>query len=447
MIKISRRYGILITGLLLLCLKGTAQKTTHIFTVKQAVDYAKQNSVQIKNAMLDVLLQEQVNREVTSIALPQINGSAGITDYLNIPVTLIPGEITGQPVGTFTPVKFGTKYSSNATLTLSQIVFDGQVFIALKARDGTIDFQKKILDMTEENIKANIYKVYYQLVTGNKQIELLDANVERLQKLKTDVQVMYKNGFVEKVDVDKLTVQIANLETEKLRANNMLKNGYSGLKLLIGLPIKDSLVLTDKLTDDDIKASILEATQYNYSDRNDYQFMQITNKLNGLNVRRYKLSRIPTFALISAYTKQAQRTEFDIFGKGDWFTTYYIGLTMRVPIFNGFSLRAKTEQAKLQLQKTQNQTAALEISIDREVEVAKNNFTTAIASMDYQNKNRALAELVYQQTKKKYEIGTGSATEINTAQLDLKTAETHYISALYDAIIARVDLLKATGKL
>ncbi len=444
--KIFRRHGILITGLLLLCLKGTAQKT-HSFTIKQAVDYAKQNAVQIKNAMLDVLMQEQVNREVTSIALPQINGSAGITDYLNIPVTLIPGEITGQPAGTFTPVKFGTKYSSNATLTLSQIVFDGQVFIALKARDGTIDFQKKILDMTEENIKANIYKVYYQLVTGTKQIELLDANVERLQKLKTDVQVMYKNGFVEKLDIDKLTVQIANLETEKLRANSMLKNGYSGLKLLIGLPIKDSLVLTDKLTDDEIKASILEATQYKYSDRNDYQFMQITNKLNGLNVRRYKLSRIPTFALVGAYSKQAQRTEFDIFGKGDWFTSSYIGLTMRVPIFNGFSLRAKTEQAKLQLQKTQNQTTALEISIDREVEMAKNNFTTAIASMDYQNKNKTLAELVYQQTKKKYEIGTGSVTEINTAQLDLKTAETHYITALYDAIIARVDLLKATGKL
>ena len=89
----------------------------------------------------------------------------------------------------------------------------------------------------------------------------------------------------------------------------------------------------------------------------------------------------------------------------------------------------------------------LQITIDNDVEVAKNNFTTATATMDYQKQNMALAELVYQQTKKKYEIGTGSATEINTAQVDLKTAQTNYISALYDAIIARVDFLKATGKL
>ncbi len=58
-----------------------------------------------------------------------------------------------------------------------------------------------------------------------------------------------------------------------------------------------------------------------------------------------------------------------------------------------------------------------------------------------------LAETVYAQTKKKFEIGTGSQTEINTAQTDLKTAQSNYINALYDAVIAKVDFLKATGKL
>ncbi len=120
---------------------------------------------------------------------------------------------------------------------------------------------------------------------------------------------------------------------------------------------------------------------------------------------------------------------------------------MRFPIFNGFAIKAKIQGAKLQLNKTQNQTEALAISIDKEVAEAKNNFTTAVATMDYQKKNMTLAEKVYDQTKKKYEIGTGSTTEINTAQLDLKTAQTNYITALYDAIIAKIDFLKATGKL
>jgi outer membrane protein len=215
----------------------------------------------------------------------------------------------------------------------------------------------------------------------------------------------------------------------------------------MGMPVKDSLVLTDTLDDNQIREGVLEASQFKYTDRNDFQIAELTNKLNGLNVRRYKLSQLPSLFLVGGYSKQAQRYEFDFFGKGDWFTSSYLGLQLKVPIFNGFAMRARTQKAKLELQKSKNQTEALKINIDAEVETAKNNFITAIASMDFQKKNMALAEKVYGQTKKKYEIGTGSATEINTAQLDLKTAQTNYITALSEAIIAKIDFLKATGKL
>ncbi|MEP7237036.1 MAG: TolC family protein [Ferruginibacter sp.] len=444
--KKSGKYILLFLSLVVFTAAANAQKVNS-FSVKQAVDYANNNSVQVKNALLDILIQKQTNRDITSIALPQINGTGSVTDYLQIPTTLLPGEIAGQPAGTYKAVKFGTKWTAGAGVSLSQLVFDGQVFIALKARNGTIELQTTVEQITEENIKANIHKIYYQLVLSKTQIELLDANIDRLKKLNHDVTVMYDNGFTERVDIDKLTVQIANLQTEKLKAQNMIQNGYHGLKLLMGMPMKDSLVLTDTLTDDQIKESALETTQYSYKDRKDYQAMVITNRLNGLNVRRYKLSQIPTFALVGSYNVQAQRNEFDFFGKGDWYNTSYVGLQMKVPIFNGFALKSRIQKAKLELKKTENQTEALEISIDKDVEDAKNNFATAIASMDFQKKNMALAEKVYGQTKKKYEIGTGSSTEINTAQLDLKTAQTNFINAMYDAIIAKVDFLKATGKL
>ncbi|MFX8852560.1 TolC family protein, partial [Acinetobacter baumannii] len=87
--------------------------------------------------------------------------SAGFTDYIDIPTSLIPGQIFGQPPGTFIPVQFGTKYNGNAGLQLQQLLFDGQVFIGLQARDAAVAFQQKNVEVTEENIKANIYKIYY----------------------------------------------------------------------------------------------------------------------------------------------------------------------------------------------------------------------------------------------------------------------------------------------
>ena len=440
----------LISGVtVILLLSGSAAwaQQANEFSVKQAADYGLKNAVQVKNALLDVLIQQQLNRDITSAAYPDIKATGSFNDYLNIPTSLLPGEFFGGAAGTFIPVKFGTKYSATGGVALNQLLFDGQVFVGLQARKTSIDARQKAAEVTQENIKANIYKIYYQLVVSKTQIDLLDANIVRLQKLDHDTREIYKNGFAEKVDVDKLTVQIANLQTEKLKALNSVANGYMGLKVLMGMPIKDSLVLTDTLSDTQIKENILESSNYKYNDRKEYQLLELTNKLNTYNIKRYKLSQIPTLSLNANYNKQAQRTAFDFLKKGDWFTTSYIGLSLNVPMFKGFSTRAKIAKSKLELQQTQNQLEGLKINIDNDVEVAKNNFTTAAATMDYQKQNMALAELVYEQTKKKYEIGTGSATEINTAQVELKTAQTNYISALYDAIIARVDLLKATGKL
>jgi len=420
----------------------------HAFTVQQAVEYAKQNNVSVKNALLGIQIQEQTNKGITAAALPSISASGGLTDYIDIPTSLIPGQFFGQPAGTFIPVQFGTKYNASAGLQLQQLLFDGQVFVGLQARRASIEFQKKNAEVTTEAIKTNIYKIYYQLVVSKSQIDLLNTNIARLEKLKHDAGEMYKNGFAEKLDIDKADVQLSNLKTEKQKALNSIEIGYLGLKTLMGMPVKDTLVLTDKITDEQIKQDILTDTAYQYTNRVEYQYLSLAKRLNEYNVKRYRLSYLPTLAFNGVYTKQAQRTTFDIFSKdGNWFTTSFIGLNLSVPIFSGFGKDAKLKQSKLELQQTQNNLDNLKLSIDNDVKQAQLNFSTAITTMDFQKKNMQLAENVYNQTKKKYEVGTGSNTEINAAQADLVMAQTNYINAMYSAIIAKIDYLKATGKL
>lgn len=466
-----RRLNKLLAGTILVALAfGTQAQETHSFSIQQAIDYAKKNNAAVKNALLGIQLQQQQNREITAAAYPQINGSVGATYNPYIATQVIPnfiapsvyqvlidqsvqnsstGNLIGFPAGGFGNVaaQFGTKYSANASVSLSQILFDGQVFIGLKARATSIEWQSKNAEITDETIRANVYKVYYQLVIGKTQLGLLDANIARLEKLAHDTRELYKNGFAEQLDVNKVDVQMANLQTEKAKALNSLANGYTGLKVLMGMPVKDSLVLTDSIDENEIKAGALSLSDYKYEDRRDYQYAQLGKQLNEFNVRRYQLSQIPTFSLSGNYAKNAQRNKFDFFGKGDWFNISAINFNMSVPIFRGFANRARIEQARITLQQTQNQIEGLKLSIDQQVEAAKNNFTTAVNTLDYQKKNMELAETVYNQTKKKYEVGTGSNIEITGAETDLKTAQTNYISAVYDAIIAKIDYLKATGKL
>ena len=435
-------------GVMASALVRAQDSTVHMFTAQQAAEYAMKNNVQVKNALLDIQLQDQTNRDLTSAALPQVNVNGSFTYNAKIPVSLVPGDFFGQP-GTFIPVKFGVKYNALGGITLEQLLFDGQVFVGLQARKTAIDFYAKNAEVTEQAIKANIYKIYYQLVASKTQIQLLDANIARLDKLLHDTKEIYKNGFAEKLDVDRISVQMTNVQSQKVKALNQINNGFLGLKLLMGMPIKDSLILTEEVTYDRVKQGLLDGSAFNYADRKEYQYTELGIKLNEYNIKRYKLSKYPTLKLNGYYNKNAQQNEFTYFKSTPdkiWYPASALTLSLNFPIFRGFSANAKIASAKLDLQKSVNLRENLKLQIENEIETAKNDFQTAITTLDFQKQNMDLAENVYNQTKKKYEAGTGDQIEIITAETDLRVAQANYISAMYDAIIAKVDYLKAIGK-
>lgn len=456
-----------VISLVLLSAGANAQQKNE-FSIKQCVEYANKNSVTVKNALLDVDIQHQANRQITSAAYPQVNGSISTTHYFDIPVTTLPDFISpatyqvlvdqgvkdgsGQtikfPAGGFgsIPAQFGTSWNASGGIDVSQLLFDGQVFVGLVARGAVIDYYKKTAEITQEQIKVNIYKIYYQLAVGKKQIGSIDANIELVNKLLHDTKEMYKNGFSEKLDIDKTTVQLNNLQTEKIKYESMLAVGNSGLKFLMGMPQKDELVLTDSISDEDLKANILDSS-YTYNDRKEIQLLTMAEKLGGYNVKRYQLSKIPTIAAFASYSKNAQRNSFNFFNKGDWFTTSIVGFKMSVPIFSGFSRNSQIQKARLELEKTKNSTTQLKQNIDADIEQSRTKMVSAMLTVDNQKKNIELAQKVYTTTKIKYEQGLGRSDELYLAQAQLSVAQNNYYSSLYDAITAKIDWLKAAGKL
>ena len=461
--------AILSSVVLLSAMQSSMAQTKNEFSVKQAVDYGVKNAVQVKNALIDIKIQEQTNREITAAAFPQINGSVNTIHYFNVPVQSIPNFIapatynvlqkegvkngTGNTItmpngGNFgnLPLQFGTPWTSSAGLDFSQLLFDGQVFVGLQARSAAMELSKKYSEVTAEQIKANIYKVYYQLVVGKSQLASLEANIERFKKLLHDTKEIYKNGFAEKLDVDKLVVQLNNLTTEREKVINQLYVGNAGLKFLINMPQKEELVLTDSLTESELKSNIMEES-ITYADRKEIQLLTLASKMNSYNVKRYNLSRIPTVAAFGSYSKNAQRNAFNFFDKGDWFTTSLIGLKVAVPIFDGFARRSKIAGAKFALDKTNNSLAQAKEMMDYEVIQARTKMKSAILTADVQKQNIQLAEDVFRITQKKYTEGLGSNQEIYNAQTELKVAQNNYYGALYDAISAKIDYLKAAGKL
>jgi outer membrane protein len=465
---LARQGRVILTMLALVTAFASKAQQVYQFSARQAVDFAMKNSAQVKNALLGIQIQEQTNREFTAAAYPQISGNAGVNYFPNVAVQSFPNfiaaatygvlESEGVKDGNGVPIKspsdfgfiqaaFGTKWNSTLGLELNQLLFDGQVFVGLQARDAAMAFARKTAEITEEQIKVNIYKIYYQLVVGREQIESVDANIAQFEELLHDTREIFKNGFAEKLDVNKVEVTLTNLKTEKIRVKYQLDAGLMGLKLLLGMPMKDSLALTDTLSEDQLRKDVLDGS-YAYQDRKEYQQVELAKKLGEYNVKRYRMSYLPTLSLYGAYSQLAYRNQFNFLNfNEDWFTSSQIGLKLNVPIFDGMAKSARVNKARLELEQTQNNLENLKISIDNDVQQSQFMLSSALAAMEFQSKNRGLAEEVLAQTQKKYEQGLGSNQEITTAQTEFKTAETNYFNSLYAAIIAKVDYLKAIGKL
>lgn len=437
--------------LVLACVRVGAQEV-HSFSLQQSIDYALQHQGQVAMALIDEQVTRERNKEVSGLALPQVSATGQFQDFLNIPTTLIPKKFFDPNAGPNekAAVRFGTKYNASGTISLNQVLFDGSVLTALQARRTIEELARKNVHRTEQEVRVAVTKAYYNVLIGKKRMELLNSNLMRLQQLLHDTKETYRNGFAEKLDVDRVTVQLNNTQTEKNKLESALLLGEQLLKFQMGMPLKMQLQLTDTLGFDEVSHNLLAHSldSFDYSNRIEYSLLNTQRKVNEYDLQRYRLAYLPSLSAFGSYGVNAARDEFNFFRSGEpWFKTSIVGLSLSIPIFDGLQRQRRVEQARLNLLKTQRQMEYLQQSIDLEQQQAFTTLRNSLLAMEAQKENMALAEQVYNTTKKKYEQGVGTNIEIINAESALKEAQTNYFSALYDAMVAKVDYLKAIGKL
>ncbi len=417
------------------------------FTLKEAQDYALKNNVNNMNASLDDLIAKSYNKEIRGIGFPQINGSFDLKDFIEIPTSLIPAQFFGGPAGTFAPVRFGTKYNATAGISASQIIFSSDYFLALKASKALLELSYKSTDRTKIETQIAVAKAYYGVLVYRQRLQLMYANVDRIRKLKEDTKALNENGFVEKIDLDRVELTFNNLIVEKEKVERLVSLTELALKFQMGMEIATPITLTDSLDlNIPANAEINFKSKPTYANRIEYQLLQNQEKLNRLELKRYRLNYLPSIAAYGSVSAAAQRSEFDIFDtKKGWYPTGVIGATLNLPIFDGFQKHYKTQQAKLKIQKTQNSIKSFENAMELDVASASTNYQNAFSSLTSQKKNIELAQNVYDVSKIKYTEGVGSNSEVVTAETSLKEAQTNYYSAMYDFLLAKVDWDRANG--
>jgi outer membrane protein len=441
---------------LLICitagLKGFSQaqpaNQTYNFSIADCLNYAFEHKDSVLNANLDVKSADYRVKEIIGQGFPQISGTASFQDYLKIPTTLLPGEFFGAPAGTFIPVKFGVKYQSNLGVNASQLLFDPSYIVGLQGRKTYKELYSRAYTRSKIDASVNVTKAYYQVLVSNEQIKLLDANIAQLKQQVDQTTAQNKQGFVEKIDVDRIAVQYNNLVTNRENTLRLLALNYQLLKFQIGMPIEYNLTLKDGLDNvklnDNVAETVTDTTFY--KKRIEFGLLETSLQLSRFDLRRIKGQFLPTLTANAAYTSSYQNNSFGALYNTS-FPSSYVGLTLNVPIFSGFQRTNRVRQSEIAVQKSMNNLSSLKNTLSLQASQAKVVYFNGIQSLNNQKRNQELAREVLRVSKIKYQQGVGSSIEVTQAQTALESADNQYIQSLYDALVSKVDLDKAYGRI
>jgi outer membrane protein len=459
--------------------QGSQNQGAQEFSLDECIRYALDNSISIKNAVIDEEIADARVKETRGIGLPQIDASVGLLHNQKLPrfftqhftpaegqesffdLSGIPGIQDGDVVGL--PNFFQLKSSGNAAININQILFNGSYLVGLKAANAYRELSVRSTAQSKEQIVQQVTKAFYGVLINKDRMNLFDNNIARVDSLLRSTQALNKNGFAEGIDVDRIQVTLNNLIAERDKFYNLQDLAVHLLKFQMNYPLDQPLDVTGDIASLQVDESLLNnyALNWDYTKRSDYALLEANRNLQNLDVKNKFSSSLPSLSafanlgystqspnisgLFKTDTKGVEATEG--YGPDKWYSFSTFGVNLNIPIFSGLQRSYRLQQAKLNLMKIENNFTSLKSAIDLEVKQAAISYLNAIKSLESQRANTSLAENIARITKIKYEEGVGSNLEVIEAEASLKESQVNYYNALYDAVIAKVDLDKAYGKL
>lgn len=433
-------------------------------SLSQACDFALKNNVNVENAQIDVEVAKKKVWETTAIGLPQVSGSVEYQNFLDIPTTLLPDFISPSVYGVllqeglitpaqmpsaessqFFPAKFGTQHNASYGVTLSQLIFSGQYIVGLQAARVFSMVSQQSLKKSETDIVASVTETYCLVLSLEENKISLDSNLTSFKKLLFETEALYKEGFVEEINVDQLKLNVSSLQNAVNSINRSIDAVKILLKFQMGMSIDQPIELSDDLEDivSDIDIEKVYSNEYDPSQNIDYQIMDTQVRLMELDLKREKSAYLPTLAGFFSYSQKSMSDKFDFFdSEQSWYPTTLVGFQLDIPLWSSGSRHSKVQQAKLKVLKSTNTRDMVGESLRLQYTQTRVEYMNAVDTYVTEKANMTLSKKILDKTIVKYREGLTGSTELTQIQMQFQTGQANYFAAMYQVISAKTKLNK-----
>ena len=436
---------ILIT-LLTFTLSVSAQEVAPL-TLKDAITFALENKAEAKKAKLEVENSEYKIQEARSRALPQISANGSMTYNPILQLNALPGDFFGAP-GTTILAPLGQEWNSIAGVSLSQTLFDQSVFTGLKAAKSTREFYQINAQLTEEQVIERVANAYYQVYVQQQKLIVVDNNLKNTNKVKDIIKGQFDNGLAKKIDYDRITVRVNNINSLRQQILNAISLQENALKFYMGMPMENKIIIPN--TAFEVTPQDLSSTA-DVTGRTEYLLLKKQEQLLTYQKKAAQAAYYPTLSLSGSYNYIGQGPEMPLFAKPAdgvyWSDFSSIGLSLRVPLFTGFGTRAKVRQANNALSSIKVDLDDTKLALDLAFDNAKKQLENSLITINNQKENAQLAQEVFNNTNNNYTQGLAALTDLLDAENAMVEAQNNYTNAILEYKLAEIQFIKSKGEL
>mgnify|MGYP003576296409 CR=1 FL=1 len=413
------------------------------YTLKECIEYGMANHPSLNVARNNVANAKQASVEAVAGYLPQVNVNGDFTNNLKLQTNIIPA---GAFSPTETRVAFGNKYASTVTAQAEQAIYNQALITGLKANKPNKEIAVLNEAQTKQTIIYNIASSYYQVITIQKQLELLNGNKERIEKLLKISQLQAEAGVAKKVDVKQVQVNLNNVLAQISVAESNLEYAYNSLKNSMGLFNDEEVQLSDTARWLNYTPQITHMPDFRFKNTIDYQLQERQIQLYDLNAKSIRAGALPTLSAFARYGANGFGGDVEkVFNRQ--FDYSAIGLKLTWNLFSGFRRNAQYHQAIFQRDNAKLNLAINTAQLNLQYQNAVTSFNQAKSTLGTNKENVDLAIQVYENTSLQYKEGVGTLSDLLNAESAYRDAQNNYIQSLISYYLAQLDVERTNSTL
>ena len=487
-INVSKKFSIVVMAILIPWM-AKAQETQQplVLTLEKAIQIALSESPTVKIAEVEIQKKEYARKSTQSSLYPQIDaigqytrtikqqvmymdGAFNFADMLSPVMEPIIGgtEMTlAQTVPGYTP---GQLMGNIAAATPPPVEASGNEGIRV-GRDNnwtggfnltwpvvvpvlwkTLDLTSLDMELAVENARSSkinmvnaIRKSFYGVLMAKEVVHVYQENYENAVLNFNNINNKFKQGVVSEFDLIRAEVNAKNIQPNLIQAQNAYNLASLSLKALMGIDMEQTISVSGSLFDyeQSLYGDLLKIDT-TLTDNSDLRKFDIQNEQLKKTLEIYKAQYMPTVAITGNYIYMSMNNDFK-FGDYKWNPYSTIGLSVSIPIFDGFKKSNDIRQTKATIMQMEWQREDIVRNLNLAINSNLNNMTNYVEQVLSTKDVFEQARKGYEISMKLYDTGMGTLLDVNTAQLGMMQARLAFTQAIYNFLASKADLDKTLG--